>query len=565
MGKDDHVKPLECVTELLKVEQVVGENATQTSVIRDITLPGRVRKITEVDTTLRDVRGRVIENKVVVEGIVHKQIFYVDDDTGQLKEFTVPDERFVQFVDVPGALPGMNVQIHSRVEFVGHDFIREICFDHKKPHPNDNGHHDKEHDHEYDNNVYGKGHDHDDDKHNHDEKCHKGHHYDKVESLYRQTVILEIFAKVTESIQLNVVVDVLGIEENRVLTELLKVESVIGEGASQVAVIADIKFKRPARKIKNIDTEIRHLVSRVIEGKVVVEGVLHKQIFFVGLDNDIVFELSVDEKFTHFVDIPGAFPGANVQVYPRVEFVNVQIDAYDPAFGKQTAIIDIFVKVTETVQVDVVTDIKDVKVTKELLKVSQVVGEGVRQQTIVADLTAPAPARKIAGPPDTRFENIVTRVIENKVVIEGDLVKQVYFVRDGDFPEVLEFEVREHFTSFIDIPGALPGQVVQVYPRVEFTDFEIDPYDHRRIRQTSVIEIFVKVTEFVQIEVVIDCDVKPIPAVTVYVVQKSDTLFKIAIRFNTTVAALLAANPEIKDPNLIFPGQKILIPAPPKG
>jgi len=560
MGKDDQVRPLECITELLKVEQVVGENATQTSVIRDVALPGRVRKITEVDTTLRDVRGRVIENKVVVEGIVHKQIFYVDDDTGQLKEYTVPDERFVQFVDVPGALPGMNVQIHSRVEFVGHDFIREICFDHKKHHDDEHDH-GKDHDNEYDEHDHGKNHD----KHDYDKKCHKGHYYDKVESLYRQTVILEIFAKVTESIQLNVVVDVSGIDENRVLTELLKVESVVGEGASQVAITADIKFKRPARKIKNIDTEIRHLVSRVIEGKVVVEGVLHKQIFFVGLDNDIVFEVSVDEKFTHFVDIPGAFPGANVQVYPRVEFVNVQIDAYDPAFGKQTAIIDIFVKVTETVQVDVVTDIKDVKVTKELLKVSQVVGEGVRQQTIVANLTAPAPARKIAGPPDTRFENIVTKVIENKVVIEGDLVKQVYFVREGDFPEVLEFEVREHFTSFIDIPGALPGQVVQVYPRVEFTDFEIDPYDPRQIRQTSVIEIFVKVTEFVQIEVVIDCDVKPIPAVTVYVVQKSDTLFKIAIRFNTTVAAILAANPEIKDPNLIFPGQKILIPAPPKG
>ncbi|MBS4008418.1 MAG: DUF3794 domain-containing protein [Clostridium sp.] len=565
MGKDDHVKPLECITELLKVEQVVGENATQTSVIRDITLPGRVRKITEVDTTLRDVRGRVIENKVVVEGIVHKQIFYVDDDTGQLKEYTVPDERFVQFVDVPGALPGMNVQIHSRVEFVGHDFIREICFDHKKPHHDKNGHHNNDDNNKYDNIDHDNDHDHDYHKKDYGKECHKGHHYEKVESLYRQTVILEIFAKVTESIQLNVVVDVVGIDEKRIQTELLKVESVIGEGASQVAVTADIRFNRPARKIKNIDSEIRNLVSRVIEDKVVVEGVLHKQIFFVGLENDIVFEVSVDEKFTHFVDIPGAFPGANVQVYPRVEFVNVQIDAYDPTFGKQTAIIDIFVKVTETVQVDVVTDIKDVKVTKELLKVSQVVGEGVRQQTIVADLTAPAPARKIAGPPDTRFENIVTRVIENKAVIEGDLVKQVYFVRDGDFPEVLEFEVREHFTSFIDIPGALPGQVVQVYPRVEFTDFEIDPYDHRHIRQTSVIEIFVKVTEFVQIEVVIDCDVKPVPAVTVYVVQKGDTLFKIAARFSTTVAAILSANPDIKDPNLIFPGQKILIPAPPKG
>lgn len=46
-----------------------------------------------------------------------------------------------------------------------------------------------------------------------------------------------------------------------------------------------------------------------------------------------------------------------------------------------------------------------------------------------------------------------------------------------------------------------------------------------------------------------------------YVVQRGDTLFIIARRFNTTVSAILAVNPEITDPNLIFPGQIIIIPS----
>ncbi len=533
MGKDEKVK-VEFITDLLKVEQVVGENAAQTSVIRDITLPGRVRKIADVDATIRDVTARVIENKVIVEGIIHKQIFYVDEDTDQLKEFTVTDEKFIHFVDIPGAMPGMNVQVHTRIEFIGHDFIMEIERDSKK--------------------IYKK------------EKDYKKD--PKIDTIFRQTVVLEIFAKVTETLQLEVVVDVRGIDPKKVTKELLKVDSVIGENASQVTVQADIEFpQRPARKIKNIDTEIRKVTTRVIENKVIVEAILHKQIFFVAAEDDVVYEVSVDEKFTHFVDVPGAFPGANVQVYPRVEFVDVVIDAYDRMLGRQTAVIDIFVKVTETVQVEVVTDVKDVDVTKELLKVSQVIGEGAKQHKIVADLVAPFPARKIAGPPDTRFENITTRVIENKVIIEGELVKQVFFVR-LDFDDVLEFEVREPFTLFVDIPGARPGHVVQVYPRVEFVDLEIDPNDPTLIRQTVVIEVFVKVTEFVQLEVVVELlvdVVEPLPAVTVYVVQKGDTLFKIAKRFGTTVEAIVKANPEITDPNLIFPGQKILIPAPPKG
>lgn len=536
MGKDEF-KGLKCITDLLKVEQVVGENASQTSVIRDVILPGKVRKIAEVDTKLQNVSGRVIENKVVVEGVIHKQIFYVEEESGQLKEFTVDDERFVHFVDVPGAMPGMNVQVHARVEFVGHDFIREEKA--YRDEPDDIA---------------------DDIAIEDDLESQGFHKKKKVNSLFRQTVILEIFVKVTESIQLDVVVDVKGIDKRKVKTELLKVESVVGENAAQVAVHSEIDFGRPARKIKNVDAEIKHITARPIENKVIVEGILHKQIFFVSAEDDVVLEVSVDEKFTHFIDLPGAFPGANVQVHPRVEYVDVDIDAKDPTRGKQTAIIDIFAKVTETVQADVVTDIKDVPTEKELLKVAQVIGEGSKQHNVVADLTAPAPVRKMAGPPDTRFENIEAKVIEDKVIVEADLVKSIFFVREGDVPKVMEFEAREHFTVFVDIPGAKPGNVVQVYPRVEYTDFDLDHHDPRQIRQTTVIEVFVKVTEFVQLEVVVGCHVGPKPSVTVYVVQPGDTLFKIAQRFGVSLDDLIAANPDISDPNLIFPGQKIIIP-----
>ena len=45
-----------------------------------------------------------------------------------------------------------------------------------------------------------------------------------------------------------------------------------------------------------------------------------------------------------------------------------------------------------------------------------------------------------------------------------------------------------------------------------------------------------------------------------YTVQPGDTLFFIAQRFGTTVNAILAINPQITNPNLIFPGQVICIP-----
>ena len=47
----------------------------------------------------------------------------------------------------------------------------------------------------------------------------------------------------------------------------------------------------------------------------------------------------------------------------------------------------------------------------------------------------------------------------------------------------------------------------------------------------------------------------------IYYAQSGDTLRKIAARFNTSVDAILKVNPQITNPNLIFVGQGISIPA----
>lgn len=48
-----------------------------------------------------------------------------------------------------------------------------------------------------------------------------------------------------------------------------------------------------------------------------------------------------------------------------------------------------------------------------------------------------------------------------------------------------------------------------------------------------------------------------------YYVVKGDTLRKIAAKFNTTVDAILRVNPQITNPNVIYVGQAIAIPAQP--
>ena len=52
-----------------------------------------------------------------------------------------------------------------------------------------------------------------------------------------------------------------------------------------------------------------------------------------------------------------------------------------------------------------------------------------------------------------------------------------------------------------------------------------------------------------------------VPAGTVYVMRKGDTLVGVAKKFHVTLKALRAANPQISDPTKIRTGTKITIPS----
>nr|WP_174733696.1 SafA/ExsA family spore coat assembly protein [Mesobacillus harenae] len=47
----------------------------------------------------------------------------------------------------------------------------------------------------------------------------------------------------------------------------------------------------------------------------------------------------------------------------------------------------------------------------------------------------------------------------------------------------------------------------------------------------------------------------------VHTVQSGDTLWKIAVRYQVGLSEIIGANPHFKNPNLIYPGQKVTIPA----
>jgi spore coat assembly protein SafA len=406
---------------LLKVDSVVGEDLVSEVIKNTAELPITAQKIFQVVGEVRDVTTEVKEDVVMVRGIVHKQIFLVDER--DLVRHVSEDVPFSVAVTIPGARPGFDVQVDVAAIVDRFELL------------------------------------------------------DPPGRRLRQTIVLDIFVKVTEVLQLDVVIDVTG-KGIEAVKKLLKVDEVVADVFETVTVDAEVELPMKAEKIFRIMAEITNVETEIVNGRVIVRAVLHKQLFYVDKSGLLRHERE-DVPFQVVANVPGAEPGMNVQARLRI-MGDIDFDL-NGRVVQQTAVIEAFLKVTRTVQLEVVVDV------------------------IFKD--APVPPK----PP------IKDRFV---IVKKGDTLFKIA-QREG-----VTLDALIAANPQIKDPNLIfPGQKV-------FIPAKPHPKPHP----------------------------KPKPTTRVYIVQKGDTLFKIAERFGVPLDAVIRANPQIKDPNLIFPGQKILIP-----
>lgn len=63
----------------------------------------------------------------------------------------------------------------------------------------------------------------------------------------------------------------------------------------------------PAQKIKCIDAVLKDIKYEVIIDRVIVQGIIRKEIYYVGLDSVVHYQAE-DMPFSTMIDIAGAFP-----------------------------------------------------------------------------------------------------------------------------------------------------------------------------------------------------------------------------------------------------------------
>ena len=90
-------------------------------------------------------------------------------------------------------------------------------------------------------------------------------------------------------------------------------------------------LNKPARKIYDMDAVCRDVDYEILPNKVIIRGTLHKQVYYVDIEDDTVQEQSYDSEFSVVVDIPGARPNMEVYTKCRVEFCEAKLIGEPPS------------------------------------------------------------------------------------------------------------------------------------------------------------------------------------------------------------------------------------------
>lgn len=247
---------------LVKALRVVAEDTVSEVVehIEEI----RAIKLRQEEVSHGDVECIVERDQVHVRTTITKEICYVDAANREIcEEFEIPFERVI---GLPGAQPGMECQAEVRL---GRPDARLVF-------------------------PPGAG----------------------VSTEVVNHIPVEVHAKVSELVQARLKEDPHG--------PLVKIDVVRTENTKQILLEKVVRLRPPARKLFDIMAQVRDVKCIVIPDKAIVQGKIHKQIFYVA-PNDCVVHQPEDVPFSTIVEVPGARPGLDCQVHATVEFIHPEL------------------------------------------------------------------------------------------------------------------------------------------------------------------------------------------------------------------------------------------------
>ncbi|WP_129721627.1 DUF3794 and LysM peptidoglycan-binding domain-containing protein [Xylanivirga thermophila] len=512
---------IEFTRDLIKIDEVVGEQLSQALVEADIIVPEAKPDIAKI----LDVLGRVvinskeaIQDKVMVEGTIKYNILYVADGDNQYLDSMDVETSFTHYIDMPDIKPKMVPYVNIYVEHLDYDIINSRKISIK--------------------------------------------------------AVLDVNAKVNQELQLEAIKDFKDEEKVQALKDDIMISTSQGQGVSQAVIREDVVLDDDMPSIHRILREkVQTTIDdkRTADNKIVVNGTIDVGILYLcEEDSRPINYFDCQIEFGHFVDIPGAYQGMDCDANVTVE--DVYVEAREDINGELRIIgIEVLLSVEgEVFEIEnkrIVTDAYSpqtrLQLKKRSVKLVESMGEGQSQTVVKESISFPQGMPEADEVMHVSVQPIISdeEIREGQVIIEGILASNIIY-RSGEMGGVVgNFQEDIPFRQAVEINGINEDMYSKSSLQVEDVKFVLLSPDEMELKvniaaRSEVWTISEKeiLLGFEEVE-----DKEPNEGgIFIYFVKPRDNMWNIAKRYNTTIENILKYN-DIEDEDHLEVGSRIII------
>ncbi|HHV61065.1 MAG TPA: DUF3794 domain-containing protein [Firmicutes bacterium] len=304
----------------------------------------------------------------------------------------------------------------------------------------------------------------------------------------------------------------------------VKTEFVVAEVSSSTVVRETLTVPAGKPDVASVlSAREEPVITRVtiIPGTVIIEGTLTINIMYVAaVPSQPVHFFEATVPFTHFVNIPGVYPGMIAEVFVTAQFGSYTV--VNPRTVEANVILEFRVRVIREEIIEVVVElpvevipVPAPPVERRRITLEEAILQGEAETVATGNIAIPAGSPSAASVihVDGVSRVVDVDVIHGKVIVDGRIDVQVLYVAALPQQPVFAVDGSIDFSGFISLPGVDPGMFAFVISQVE--DIRAEVVDPRRIRVRAIVKLKAIVTFRKELEFISRIEVPtPPPLIT---------------------------------------------------
>ncbi len=389
--------------------------------------------------------------------------------------------------------------------------------------------------------------------------------------------VVNVKAQIQNEIVCEVIKDVEEMPNMQVKKGMLKLSNTVENKKDRFDVKEELSIpagKPNIREILESDIAISDKDVRAMDGKVLIKGILVISTLYIGDTDDSLVEVVEHEvPFNGFIESKNASDDMLADAKLNVAKQSVQVIPDDDGEERSMEFdvtIGADLTVTDDEEIELVEDAycldRDLDITKENITYPEFVSRNKNKSAIKETLTVdgkyPDMMQVVKAWGDVTLDDV--ELIDDRVVAEGVVNLEIMYIAKNDSAPVSVVPMSIPFRQEIEVKGARDYMNVDITAEVENVSFSMLSEREVEVRVTLGFDVYVMkemngtiITDILTIEDGQEA-FKPIASAVIYVVQKGDSLWSIAKKYNTTVENIVMVN-DIENPDRIYPGQRLLI------